>query len=35
MLVHGVGHLALPIHKPVIDEICAVLAEAQQVTPAA
>ncbi len=35
VLVHGVGHLALPIHQPLIDEICAVLAEAQQVTPAA
>jgi pimeloyl-ACP methyl ester carboxylesterase len=37
VLVHGVGHLALPIHKPVIDEIRTILTElteTQQVTPA-
>jgi pimeloyl-ACP methyl ester carboxylesterase len=35
VLVHGIGHLTLPIHQPVIDEIRAVLTETQQVTPGA
>jgi pimeloyl-ACP methyl ester carboxylesterase len=35
VLVHGVGHLTLPIHQPVIDEIRSILTQTQQVTPAA
>jgi pimeloyl-ACP methyl ester carboxylesterase len=35
VLVHGVGHLTLPLHKPVIDQVRAALTEAQQAEPAA
>jgi alpha-beta hydrolase superfamily lysophospholipase len=34
VLVHGVGHLTLPIHKPVIDEVRSLLTGTRQVTPA-
>jgi triacylglycerol lipase len=35
VLIHGVGHLTLPIHKPVSDEIRSILTQTPQVTPAA
>ncbi|GAA2251916.1 lipase [Streptomyces ruber] len=34
VLVHGVGHLMLPLHQPVIDEVRAVLTELTELTVA-
>ncbi|MCQ4079591.1 hypothetical protein NGB36_02980 [Streptomyces sp. RB6PN25] len=31
--VHGVGHLALPVHRSVIEEVGFLVAEAQQMPP--